>query len=101
MKRGTSGMEGTMTRLAIKSGLAALSLAATLAGWGLLAYRDVEEAPRPAQAAVQSLDLPPIPEVSSPPPGADGRAITAQEEAVWAKPSLLAVRPVARTRSSR
>jgi|GEM_PF-2957044 len=103
MKRDPKGMHGTMTRLAVKSGLAALSLAATLAGWGFLAYRDVQGDVQPAQAVVESPDLPPIPEVAGPPPEANGMASLVQESLAGGQPSLPAkvVRPVARTRSSR
>ncbi len=92
-----------MTRLAIKLGLATLSVAATLIGWGLMAYRDMRGAAPRERPVVKTLDLPAIPEVSEPPLGVGGMASQVQENLAWNLPSMPSeiVRPLTRTRSSR
>ncbi len=100
-----------MTRPTLKTSLVALSLAATLGGWAVLAQQDVQHNGQPIALApepvVQSIELAPIPTVARPPAsGAEG--ISAPGVAPLELPPIpdvsapaAAPRPIARTRSSR
>lgn len=100
-----------MTRVTLKTGIAILSVAATLGTWAVLARNDGEAqsaALNSPEPIVRVLELPPVPTVVRPPVMTGPSAPSVQGNPGLNLPPIPAVsapvrivRPVARTRSSR
>lgn len=95
-----------MTRPTVKAGLVALSLAATLGAWAILAIDDSRAGTQAPEAVIQTIDLQPIPTLALPPAAGGLGADNTPGIATLDLPPIpalnaLSLRPLARTRSSR
>ncbi len=109
-----ANMRNGTTKRTLKTGIAILSVAATLGAWAALARNDAQTQTvalnnlNNPQPVVRTLALPPVPTVVRPPAAAAPSAPSVQGSPALNLPPIPAVsapvrvvRPVARTRSSR